>query len=222
MQPLMTYLKWELNVSLRAGGTLVNGLSFFTVFIILMPISVTLEATTLSQIAPGLLWLGCLLSVLIALDRLFVLDIEDGGLDLMYLSSLPLEAVILVKTFVHWITTGLPVVILSPLFAITLNLSKDAYSWLLISLFVGTPALSFIGAIGASLTVSIKRSSLLVAIVVIPLYIPTLIFGTKLIQLSATNESKFHALAFLTAITLFSLVISPFISALAIKAHWRY
>ena len=222
MQPFMTYLKWELNVSLRAGGTLVNGLSFFTVFIILMPISVTLEATTLSQIAPGLLWLGCLLSVLIALDRLFVLDIEDGGLDLMYLSSLPLEAVILVKTFVHWITTGLPVVILSPLFAITLNLSKDAYSWLLISLFVGTPALSFIGAIGASLTVSIKRSSLLVAIVVIPLYIPTLIFGTKLIQLSATTESKFHALAFLTAITLFSLVISPFISALAIKAHWRY
>ena len=222
MQPLMTYLKWELNVSLRAGGTLVNGLSFFTVFIILVPISVTLEATTLSQIAPGLLWLGCLLSVLIALDRLFVLDIEDGGLDLMYLSSLPLEAVILVKTFVHWITTGLPVVILSPLFAITLNLSKDAYSWLLISLFVGTPALSFIGAIGASLTVSIKRSSLLVAIVVIPLYIPTLIFGTKLIQLSATTESKFHALAFLTAITLFSLVISPFISALAIKAHWRY
>ena len=222
MSTMSAYLKWEFNLAFRTGSTLANGISFFTIFIVLIPVSVSLELVILSKIAPGLLWLACLLSVLIALDRFFTADIEDGSLDLMYLSSLPLEAVILVKMFVHWITTGLPLVLLSPLFALTLNLTSESYGWLLLSLLIGTPALSFIGAIGASLTIGVRRGGMLLAIIVMPLYIPTLIFGTKLIQMSGTDENKFHALALLAATTLFSLVISPFISALAIKAHWRY
>ena len=208
MSALQTYLKWELKLTFRTGGSILNGLSFFTIFIILIPIGVTLETVTLAKIAPGLLWLACLLSVLIALDRLFVMDVEDGSLDLMYLSDIPLELVILVKMFAHWLTTGLPLVILSPFYALMLNLPKESIGWLIISLLIGTPALSFIGCIGASLTISSRRGGLLLAIIVIPLYLPTLIFGTKLVQLSGANEIQFSALAILTAITLFSLVIS--------------
>ena len=222
MSALTTYLKWELNLTFRTGGSILNGLSFFTIFIILIPIGVTLETVTLAKIAPGLLWLACLLSVLIALDRLFVMDVEDGSLDLMYLSDIPLELVILVKMFAHWLTTGLPLVILSPFYALMLNLPEESIGWLIISLLIGTPALSFIGCIGASLTIGSRRGGLLLAIIVIPLYLPTLIFGTKLVQLSGANEIQFSALTILTAITLFSMVISPFISALALRAQWSY
>jgi heme exporter protein B len=159
---------------------------------------------------------------LIALDRFFLLDSEDGTLDLLSLSSLPMEMIVLIKMLTHWLTTGLPLTLLSPLFALILNLPIDSFVWLFLSLLVGTPALSFIGAIAASLTLGIRRGSLLIAIVVIPLYLPTLIFGTKLVQLSVAGESVTPALIFLFATTLFSLAIAPFISVLAIRTHWKY
>ena len=222
MIPAMAYFKWELKLIFNTGGAVTNVISFFTVFVSLFPVGLGFESKDLAKMAPGILWVGSLLSVLIALDRFFLLDSEDGTLDLLSLSSLPMEIIVLIKMITHWLTTGLPLTLLSPLFALILNLSLESFIWLFLSLLVGTPALSFIGAIAASLTLGIRRGSLLIAIVVIPLYLPTLIFGIKLVQLSTAGESITPALIFLFATTLFSLAIAPFISTLAIRAHWKY
>ena len=218
----LAYLKWELKLIFNTGGAITNVVSFFTVFVLLFPLGLGLESANLAKMAPVILWVGSLLSVLIALDRFFLLDSEDGTLDLLSLSSLPMEIIVLIKMISHWLTTGLPLTLLSPLFALILNLPLESFLWLFLSLLVGTPALSFIGAIAASLTLGIRRGSLLIAIIVIPLYLPTLIFGTKLVQFSTTGESITPALLFLFATTLFSLAIAPFISVLAIRTHWKY
>ena len=222
MSQILVYLKWELKLVFRTGGSIINGLSFFTIFILLTPLGMTVNISALSNIAPTILWIGSLLAVVITLDRFFLLDLEDGSLDFLNLLPLPLETIVLVKMIVHWLTTGLPLAILSPIFAFTLNLPQSSYGWLVLSLLLGTPALSFIGAVGASLTIGLRRGSLLLSIIVIPLYFPTLIFGTKVIQLAVNNENPLSALTFLIATTLFSLAISPFISALAIRTHWKY
>ena len=222
MTSALAYFRWELKLIFNTGGAITNVVSFFTVFVLLIPVGLAFESKDLAKMAPGILWIGSLLSVLIALDRFFLLDSEDGTLDLLSLSSLPMEMIVLIKMLTHWLTTGLPLTLLSPLFALILNLPIDSFVWLFLSLLVGTPALSFIGAIAASLTLGIRRGSLLIAIVVIPLYLPTLIFGTKLVQLSVAGESVTPALIFLFATTLFSLAIAPFISVLAIRTHWKY
>tara|TARA_B100000902_G_scaffold247975_1_gene234663 strand:- start:357 stop:1031 length:675 start_codon:yes stop_codon:yes gene_type:complete len=216
------YFKWELKLIFRTGGSLVNVVGFFTIFVLLFPIGISFESDNLSKLTPIILWISSLLSVLIALDRFFLLDEEDGTLEYISLSALPMETIILIKMISHWLTTGLPLTILSPLFALTLNLPFPSYGWLLISLLIGTPALSFIGAIGASLTLSTRRGSLLTALIVLPLYVPTLIFGIKLIELSIIGESILTAFLLLSATTLLSLVIAPFISAIAIRIHWKY
>ena len=222
MSPTLTYFRWELKTSLTNSGTFINIIGFFTIFVLLFPIGIGLERTELSQIAPLIIWTGSLLSVLIALDRFFLLDIEDGTLEYLSLSSIPLESIVLIKMISHWLTTGLPLTILSPIFAISLSLPIENCGWLIVSLFIGTPALSFIGAIAASLTVTVRRGSFLIALIVIPLYLPTLIFGVKLIELSIIGESVLSALLLLSATTLFSLAIAPFISTLAIRIHWKY
>ena len=222
MTSALAYFRWELKLIFNTGGAITNVVSFFTVFVLLFPVGLGFESKDLAKMAPGILWIGSLLSVLIALDRFFLLDSEDGTLDLLSLSSLPMEMIVLIKMLTHWLTTGLPLTLLSPLFALILNLPIGSFVWLFLSLLVGTPALSFIGVIAASLTLGIRRGSLLIAIVVIPLYLPTLIFGTKLVQLSVVGESVTPALIFLFATTLFSLAIAPFISVLAIRTHWKY
>ena len=222
MTSALAYFRWELKLIFNTGGAITNVVGFFTVFVLLFPVGLGFESKDLAKMAPGILWIGSLLSVLIALDRFFLLDSEDGTLDLLSLSSLPMEMIVLIKMLTHWLTTGLPLTLLSPLFALILNLPIDSFVWLFLSLLVGTPALSFIGAIAASLTLGIRRGSLLIAIVVIPPYLPTLIFGTKLVQLSVAGESVTPALIFLFATTLFSSAIAPFISVLAIRTHWKY
>ncbi|MDG2474700.1 MAG: heme exporter protein CcmB [Paracoccaceae bacterium] len=222
MLEAFAYFKWELKLIFRTGGSLVNVVGFFTIFVLLFPIGISFDSDNLSKITPIILWISSLLSVLIALDRFFLLDEEDGTLEYISLSALPMETIILIKMISHWLTTGLPLTILSPLFALTLNLPFQSYGWLLISLLIGTPALSFIGAIGASLTLSTRRGSLLTALIVLPLYVPTLIFGIKLIELSIIGESIISAFLLLSATTLLSLVIAPFISAIAIRIHWKY
>ena len=222
MKPALAYFKWELKLIFNTGGAITNVISFFTIFVLLFPVGLGFGNSDLAKMAPGILWVGSLLSVLIALDRFFLLDVEDGTLDFLSLSPIPMETVVLIKMITHWLTTGLPLTVLSPLFALLLNLPAYSYTWLFLSLLIGTPALSFIGAIAASLTFSIRRGSLLMAIVVIPLYIPTLVFGAKLVQLSTIGESTTPALIFLFATTLFSLAISPFISAFAIRRHGDY
>ena len=222
MSPLVAYLAWELRLIFKTSRSFVNVLGFFTIFVLLFPIAGNIENTNLSKIAPIILWIGSLLSIFITLDRFFLLDSEDGSLEYLSLSSLPIEMMILIKMLTHWLTTGLPLTILSPLFALTLNFPTTSYGWLVISLLIGTPALSFIGAIAASLTLSVKRGSLLIALIVIPLYLPTLIFGIKLIEMSINGEKVLTAFLLLSATTLISFAIAPFISAKAIRINWKY
>ena len=215
-------LEWELKIAFRSGGSIANTLFFFTIIVILVPLGTGNNSIILAEIASGILWIAALLAVLLSLDRIFQNDLEDGSLEILYLSPVPLEIVVMIKMIAHWLTTGLPLAILSPILAITLNLPINLVPWLFASLLVGTPALSFIGTIGASLTLNIRRSGLLKSILVLPLYIPTLIFGAKVIALTMNNQSSQGAFIFLTAISLFTFALAPIVSSIVIKAHWKY
>jgi heme exporter protein B len=170
----------------------------------------------LRAIAPGILWVGALLACLLTLDRIFALDFEDGTLDLLATSPIPMEGVVAVKACAHWITTGLPLTVLSPLMALLLNLSPDRYFWLIASLAVGTPALSIIGAFGAALTVGVKRGGLLMSLLVLPLYMPTLIFGATYVR-----DGGGTPLLLLAGITLGAVALLPFAAAAAIRVNLR-
>lgn len=215
-------LEWELKLAFRSGGNIANTLFFFSIIIILVPLGIGNSVIAHKEIAPGIIWIAALLAVLLSLDRIFQNDLEDGSLEILYLSPVPLEIVVMIKMVAHWFTTGLPLAVLSPILAISLNLPIDLIPWLLASLLLGTPALSFIGTIGASLTLNMRRSGLLKSILILPLYIPTLIFGSQVISLTMGNKSSYEAIIFLTAISLITLAIAPIVTAIAIKAHWRY
>ena len=154
-------------------------MAFFLIVVVLVPCSVGPAPDLLARIAPGVLWLGALLACLLSLDRLLAVDFEDGALDLLATSPLPLEGVVAVKAAAHWVTTGLPLVLAAPVLGVLMNLAPAGYAVLVVSLALGTPALSMIGAFGAALTVGIKRGGLLLSLLVLPLYVPTLIFGAE-------------------------------------------
>jgi heme exporter protein B len=167
----------DVKLASRIGGSGVLGLVFFLMIVTIVPFALGPDLNLLSRIGPAILWIGAVLATLIGLDRLFQADEEDGSLDLMRSSPAPLELVVLAKVTAHWLTTGLPLAIAAPLFGLLLALTPDAMLASSITLLVGTPALTFVGAIGAALVASIRRGGLVVAILVLPLMIPTLIFG---------------------------------------------
>ncbi len=211
----------DLRLALRAGGGFGLGLAFFLILAVLVPLGVGPEPDTLSRIAPGILWVGALLACLLSLDRIFALDFEDGSLDLLATAPLPLEAVVSIKALAHWITTGLPLVLLSPVLGLLLFLPAEAYLWLILSLMLGTPALSVIGAFGAALTVGLKRGGLLLSLLVLPLYIPTLIFGAEVVSRGAQGLSVATPLALLAGITAGAVALLPFASALVLRINLR-
>ncbi len=217
----MALLNRELRLALRSGGGTGLGLAFFLIVIILIPFGVGPEPALLAKIAPGILWIAALLSCLLSLDRLFQADFEDGTLDILTISPIPLEGLVAIKALAHWLTTGLPLVIAAPVLALTLNLPADAYLWLIASLAIGTPALSFLGTIGASLTLGIRRGGLLLSLLVLPLYIPTLIFGALTVTAAAEGADVGPAFQLLAGITLLSLALSPFTAAAALRMHLR-
>ena len=203
---------------MRAGGGFGLGLAFFLILATLIPFGVGPQPDVLASIAPGVLWVGALLSCLLSLERIFALDFEDGALDLMASSPLPLEGIVTAKSLAHWLTTGLPLVVAAPLLGLMLNLPSQSYGWLLMSLLIGTPALSVIGAFGAALTVGLKRGGLLISLLVLPLYVPTLIFGADVIR-RAGQELNASVPAFMLAgLTLGAVAIMPFASAAALRA----
>jgi heme exporter protein B len=214
-------LKRDLALALRAGGGFGLGLAFFFIVVVLVPFGVGPNSTTLSIIAPGILWIGALLACLLSLDRLFALDFEDGSLDLLATSPLPLEAIVLGKAIAHWLTTGLPLVLLAPVLGVILNLPTQAYITLLISLSLGTPALSLIGAFGAALTVGLKRGGLLLSLLVLPLYIPTLIYGADSVARAAADQPTTTPLIMVAAITLGCIALLPFAAAAALRSNLR-
>ena len=169
----------DLRIAVRAGGGFGLSLAFFFILVVFFPFAIGPNLDLLSKVAPGTLWVGALLACLLSLERIFSLDFEDGTLDLLVTSPIPLEGVVISKAIVHWLTTGLPLVLLTPFLGVLLGLQNSNVFFLIISLMLGTPALSIIGTFGAALTAGMKRGGLLLSILVLPLYIPTLIFGAE-------------------------------------------
>jgi heme exporter protein B len=211
----------DLRLAIRAGGGFGLGLAFFLLVAVIVPLGVGPESATLAKIAPGILWVGALLSCLLSLDRIFALDFEDGSLDLLATSPMPLEGVVAVKALAHWLVTGLPLVMAAPVLGVLLNLAPQGYIWLVISLGLGTPALSVIGAFGAALTVGLKRGGLLMSLLVLPLYMPTLIFGAEVVKRGAAGLAVSTPLALLGGITAGALALLPFAAAAAIRVNLR-
>ncbi|MEM6305623.1 MAG: heme exporter protein CcmB [Pseudomonadota bacterium] len=211
----------DIALAFRAGGGFGLALAFFLIVVVLVPFSVGPQQALLGTIAAGVLWLGALLACLLSLDRILVLDYEDGTLELLLTAPLPLEGALVIKALAHWLTTTLPLVLAAPLFGVLLNLPADGFFWLVVSLGVGTPALSVIGTFGAALTVGIKRGGLLMSLLVLPLYVPTLIFGAEVARRGAQAMDVATPLALLGAITLGAIALLPFASAAALRRGLR-
>ena len=218
---MIALLLRDLKLATRAGGGFGLGLAFFLIVCTLVPFGVGPQAEMLSRIAPGILWVGALLACLLSLDRVFALDFEDGSLDLLATAPLPLEGAVAVKAAAHWITTGLPLVVAAPLFGMLLHLPAQAVPYLLISLLIGTPALSMLGAFGAAITVGLRRGGLLLSLLVLPLYVPTLLFGAEAVRRGAAGLDPTTPLVFQAAITLLTLSLIPFAAAAAIRINLR-
>ncbi|WP_377506526.1 heme exporter protein CcmB [Octadecabacter sp. R77987] len=218
---MIALLRRDLRLAVRAGGGFGLGLAFFLIVIVLVPFGVGPEASVLTRIAPGILWVAALLAALLSLDRIFALDHEDGSLPLLATSPIPLEGVALTKGVAHWLTTGLPLTLAAPALGFLLNLAPAAYPYLLGSLALGTPALSMIGTFGAALTVGIRRGGLLLSLLVLPLYVPTLIFGAEAVRLGADGLSATVPMAMLSGITLFAFALLPFATAAALRVNLR-
>ncbi len=218
---MIALLSRDLKLSIRAGGGFGLGLAFFLIVTVLVPFSVGPQSSLLSTIAPGILWLGALLACLLSLDRILALDWEDGSLDLLATAPLPLESVVTIKALAHWLTTGLPLVLAAPVLGVLLNLPVPGFIWLVISLLLGTPALSVIGTFGAALTVGLKRGGLLMSLLVLPLYVPTLIFGAEVARRGATGMETQTPLMMLAGITFATIALLPFASAAVLRINLR-
>jgi heme exporter protein B len=218
---MIRLLMRDLILALRAGGGFGLGLGFFLILVTLVPFGVGPNSERLAAIAPGILWIGALLACLLSLDRIFALDYEDGSLDLLATSPVPLEGLVAMKALAHWITTGLPLVIATPLLGLLLHLEGGASFWLIITLLIGTPALSFIGAFGAAITVGLKRGGLLMSLLVLPLYIPTLIFGAEVVRRGAQGFDVMTPLLMQGGITAGAMALLPFAAAAAIRISLR-
>lgn len=211
----------DLRLAVRAGGGFGLGLAFFLIVVVLVPFAVGPRADLHRMIAPGVLWLGALLACLLSLDRIFALDHEDGSLDLLATAPLPLEALVSVKALAHWLTTGLPLVLAAPVLAVLLNLPAPGYAPLILSLAMGTPALSVIGTFGAALTVGVRRGGLLMSLLVLPLYVPTLIFGAEAARRGAEGLSYATPMTMLAGITCGAIALLPFASAAVVRVNLR-
>jgi len=215
----LAILRRDLALAARAGGGGELALVFFLTLVVLVPFALGPDLNLLSRIGPAILWLGALLSVLIGLDRLFQSDEEDGSLDLIRASALPLELAVLSKGLAHWLTTGLPLALVSPLLGLLVALPGEGVLPLIATLMVGTPALSFIGAGGAALAASLRRGGLIVPVLVAPLTVPVLIFGV-----SAANAALGGTVPFLTpflilcAISLMAIVVGTVAAAAALRS----
>jgi len=214
----MALFRRDLRLSVRVGGSAIVGVLFFLAVVTVFPFGVGPDLNLLARIGPAILWIGALLATLLGLDRLFQADREDGTLDLMLMAGRPLELVVLIKCLAHWLSTGLPLVVAAPLFSVFLNLDPVAMAAVTATLLVGTPALTLIGAIGASLTVSLRRGGLLLAVLVVPLTVPILIFGVSSADAAIHDPVPFMTpFLILCALTLIAAVVGPIASAAALR-----
>jgi heme exporter protein B len=217
-QQLLAVLMRDIRVSLRVGGGALMGVLFFLAVVTLIPFALGPDLALLRRIGPAILWLGALLASLLAVDRMFADDQADGSLDILLMGRAPLELVAVAKALAHWLTTGLPLVIASPILGLMLNLEPNAIAIVMLTLLVGTPALTFIGLIGAALGVAVRRGGLLLPILILPLAIPVLIFGVSAANAAIVGPLPFGTpFTILCALTLFSAVIGPFAAAATLR-----
>jgi len=207
----------DVRLALREGNSSGIAVGFFLLVVTLFPLGVGPELNLLARMSAGVVWVAALLSALLSLDRMFHMDFEDGGLDLFVIDRTPIEIVALAKAVAHWLTTGLPIVLASPILAIMLNMDAEGLGILMLAMLIGTPALSLFGAVGAALSVAMKRGGVLVAIMTLPLCVPTLIFGVSAVDAALHAGTPLPNLMILGAISLLALAIAPFASAAALK-----
>lgn len=208
----------DVKIAIRVGGGALIGVLFFLIVVTLLPFAVGPDLSLLKRIGPAILWIGALLASMLALDRLLAADHEDGSLDLVLMADTPIELAVAVKALAHWLTTGLPLVIATPLLALLLNLDQSAAAAVAVTLLAGTPALTFIGLVGAALTVTLRRGGLLLSVLVLPLTIPVLIFGVGASNAAIAGPLAFGTpLTILCALSLGSLVVGPFAAALVLR-----
>ena len=207
----------DLRLALRQGGDAGLVLGFFVLAVVLFPLGVGPEPAVLQRIGAGIVWVAALLAALLSLDRLFEADYQDGGLDLLALSSLPLEFAVLAKCAAHWVATGLPLALISPSLALLVGLDPAEIVILALSLLIGTPALSLIGSVAAALTLGARRQGIVLSILVLPLYIPPLVFGAGAVEASVAGMDARAYLLILAALSLAALALCPWASAAALR-----
>lgn len=218
MQALTGLLLRDMRLAVRVGGGATMGVLFFLLVVTIIPFALGPDLALLRRIGPAILWLGALLASLLALDRLFAADHDDGSLDLLLMGRSPLEIAVAVKAVAHWLTTGLPVVVAAPVLGLFLNLEPVAIGAVALTLLVGTPALTFVGVIGAALAVALRRGGLLLPVLVLPLTIPVLIFGVAAANAAVTGPAPFDTpFIILAALSLMSLVLGPVAAAAALR-----
>ncbi len=222
MSAFLTLVRRDLKLAMREGGAIGTALGFFLVVVAMMPLGLGPDLNLLTRIASGVLWIALLLAALLSLGRIFETDYEDGSLEVLATGPLPLELVAAAKSLAHWISTGIPLALLAPVLGILLNLDMTAYPALIATTLAGTPAVSFLGGIGAALTLKTRRGGLLLALLVLPLYIPTLIFGISAVSAATMGPGGFTAsFLILSAVSLVSLVAGPIAAAAALRLQMQ-
>ena len=209
----------DMRLAIRAGGGALIGVLFFLAVVAVIPFGVGPDLNLLARIGPAILWIGALLAALLGLERLFQLDREDGSLDIMLMQETPMFLTVLTKCLAHWTATGLPLIVASPVLGLFMNIDGVAMAAVAVTLLVGTPAITFIGAVGAAVSVALPRGGLLVSVLVLPLAIPVLIFGVSAVQGAIADPAPFlPPFLILCALTLFFSVLGPFAAAAALRA----
>jgi heme exporter protein B len=217
MSAFSALLSRDLRLALRQSADSLTVIAFFAIATVLFPFGVGPEAEVLSRIAAGVVWVAALLAALLSLDRVFVVDFEDGTLDQLILNGQSTVLVVLAKVLAHWLTTGVPLIIMSPVLAVTLQLPSDGYGVLVLALLLGTPTVSLIGALGAALVLGARRGGVLLSLLVLPLYIPVLIFGTAAIEATITGMPSRPMLSILAGLALIAAALCPFATAAALR-----
>lgn len=220
MNAFFSLVQRDVRLATRVGGGGGMAVFFFLIVLSIVPFGIGPDLNLLTRIAPGMLWVALLLSALLTLDRLFQADQEDGTLDLLVLAPQPLELTVLAKAVSHWLTTGLPLVIAAPILGLMLNLPLEGMLPLMGAMLVGSPALSLLGAVGAALSVGVRRGGLLISLLVLPFYVPVLIFGvsaSRAALVAVPGDLGGQSLLLLGAVSLASLVVGPIGGAAALR-----
>ncbi|MCH8917840.1 MAG: heme exporter protein CcmB [Alphaproteobacteria bacterium] len=221
MTAFFALLAFDIRLSFRRGADTMVVVGFFVLTVVLFPFAIGNDTALLARIAPGLVWVTALLAAMLALDRLFLADFEDGSLDQLLVSEMPLELTVLAKAAAHWVTTGLPLIVAAPVLALVLNMDRAGLAHLALSLALGTPVLTLIGAIGAALTLGARRGGVLISLLVLPLYIPVLIFGVGVVTAAIDGIDASARIMALGGLLLGALALAPLAAAAALRQAAR-